>query len=100
MAPRGASKKKTSSTKSTVAKKSATSNRKSTQARGGARTTSELKPKKKGLVATAKGTKPAKPAKKSTGKSPSSSVSSFVQKAQSYLPTIPGVSRWISKTVG
>lgn len=100
MAPRGASKKKTSSTKSTGAKKTAGTKKKA-PARRGAKTTGELKPKKKAIAANAKGTKPAvkKGGAKAAGKGQSSGVGAIVQKAQSLIPSLPGVGRWISRTV-
>jgi hypothetical protein len=59
----------------------------------GAKTTAALKPKKKTAPAAAKGT-----AKKARAKkAPTTGFTSMVQKA---LPLIPGVGRWIGRTVG
>lgn len=104
MAPRGASKTKSVTSKKAAAKPRGASRKPAkpvaprTRA---AKTTGSLAPKPRGAAATAKGTAKASRRKTSPGAArKQTALGAAVKKALPYVPSFQSLSRWVGRTVG
>lgn len=105
MAPRGASKTKSVTSKKAAAAKARGAARKPAKPvvprTRAAKTTGALAPKPRGAAATAKGTAKVSKQKTSPAKTQKqTALGAAVKKALPYMPSFQTLSRWVGRTVG